>query len=86
MKPKSALFFARQFQTFPQALLAGLPGILVSAAAGYAPARTATEMECRLPESINFQPLRQLVQLLIKKRANRAAPGGFSGDKREATP
>lgn len=38
-------FFARQFQTFPQALLAGLPGILASAAAGYATARTVIDLE-----------------------------------------
>ena len=38
-------FFARQFQAFPQILLAGLPGILASAAAGYATARTVIELE-----------------------------------------
>ena len=38
-------FFARQFQAFPQVLLAGLPGILASAAAGYATARTVIELE-----------------------------------------
>ena len=38
-------FFARQFQAFPQVLLAALPGILASAAAGYATARTVIELE-----------------------------------------
>lgn len=38
-------FFARQFQAFPQILLAALPGILASAAAGYATARTVIELE-----------------------------------------
>jgi len=38
-------FFAHQFEVFPQALLAGLPGILASAAAGYAAARAVTELE-----------------------------------------
>jgi hypothetical protein len=36
-----------------------LPDILVSPYTDYAPARTATESECRLPESINFQPFKQ---------------------------
>ena len=38
-------FLARQFQAFPQVLLAGLPGILASAAAGYATARTVIKLE-----------------------------------------
>lgn len=38
-------FFAHQLETSPQALLAGLPGILASAAAGYTTARTVTELE-----------------------------------------
>ena len=38
-------FFARQFQSFPQILLAALPGILASAATGYTTARTVIELE-----------------------------------------
>ncbi|MGB7288609.1 MAG: hypothetical protein WBC62_00745 [Candidatus Macondimonas sp.] len=39
------VFFARQFQAFPQILMAALPGIMASAAAGYATARTVIELE-----------------------------------------
>lgn len=39
------VFFTHQFEDFPLALLAGFPGILASAAAGYVTARTVAGLE-----------------------------------------
>jgi hypothetical protein len=44
-EPEIRAFFAAQFASYPQAVLAALPGVLAAGAAGYTAATMATDLE-----------------------------------------